>query len=97
MGFRVRWRRVGVGLGVLVIVASLLLSPQATAVGPVGPTDEPGDIAVSGVVYDARLGPSHAIVGATVSVCTSVPRCFPATTGGDGDYSLLIPALYAGR
>ena len=69
----------------------LALSPTPVA----EETPAPEDIVVSGQIYHAWLGPEHGISGATVSVCTSLPRCFPATAGLDGKYSLRVPAMYA--
>ena len=63
--------------------------PMAEATAP------PSDLVVEGRVYNAALGPGHGIAGATVWVCTVVPRCYPATTDQDGHYELLVPGIYA--
>ncbi len=69
--------------------------PQTSA-PTVTPTLAPGDIVVTGYVYDARLGPSRGIAGAIVSVLLSVPRRFSAPqTGPDGYYRLFVPSMYA--
>jgi hypothetical protein len=104
--YRLLWRTV---VGLLVLWAALLqpayaqgagnasiLGRVVTVAGPATePTPGPEDIHLSGRVYDALGGPAQGIEGATVSVCTSVPRCFPATTGPDGTYTLLVPVPYA--
>ena len=59
------------------------------------PTETPpGDLTVSGLVYDASAGLSRPIAGATVSVLMCVPRTFPTTTGADGRYRLFLPGAY---
>lgn len=68
-------------------------TPTETPLPTSTATATPGDITITGRVYDALT--EEAIVGATVSLVTSVPRTFPATTGDDGAYTLTVPALYA--
>jgi len=45
-------------------------------------------------VYDAAIGPTQVVSGATVSVLMYVPRRFPTLSGPDGYYSLLVPGEY---
>ncbi len=69
-------------------------TPTVTPGTPTQPP--PGEIAVSGLVYDAAVGATAPISGAVVAVSVSVPhQPFSGTTGADGRYSLLVPADYA--
>jgi hypothetical protein len=69
--------------------ATLTPSPTAT------PTETPpGDLTVSGCVFDATVGPSGGIAGATVSVIMCMARRFETLTEANGDYSQLVPGLY---
>ena len=54
----------------------------------------PGDLTLSGLVYDADGGPAEGIPGAMVSILMCVPRCFETTTAPNGRYSLLLPGPY---
>lgn len=47
---------------------------------------------LSGVVYDASVGPSRRIGGAVVSVLTCLGRLLQEEAGPNGAYSLLLPA-----
>jgi hypothetical protein len=49
---------------------------------------------MAGRVFDATLGPSAGIAGATVSVIMCMPRRFETVTDADGEYSQLLPGLY---
>jgi hypothetical protein len=78
-------------------------TPTATATATNSPTviptvtptvTPPGDVTLSGRVYDAALGLAHGIGGATVSATFCVPRSFQAVSQADGTYSLLLPGLY---
>jgi hypothetical protein len=65
-------------------------TPTATAT--VGP---PGDLWMTGHVYDAAVGPTPGISGAVVSVLVCVPHApFSTHSGVDGYYELLLPAGY---
>ena len=79
----------------LLVAASLAPTAGTHAALGATPTETQGDLEILGVVYHAYFGPTAGVPGATVSLCTSVPRCFPATTGPDGAYSLDVPATYA--
>jgi uncharacterized repeat protein (TIGR01451 family) len=61
---------------------------------PTPTSTPPGDLMLSGLVYDARLGQGSPISGAHVAVQMCVPRSYEATTGSDGRYTLLLPADY---
>lgn len=73
-------------------------TPTATETAPTPtPSATPGqsDVTVTGLVYNAALGPTAPIAGATVAVGLSVPhQPFTAVTGSDGRYSLLVPSTY---
>jgi hypothetical protein len=67
----------------------------ATLVGAPTPTaTAPGDLVLTGRVYDASLGPFHGIPGATVSAIMCTPRRFETLSAADGSYSLVLPGLY---
>jgi hypothetical protein len=76
--------------------ATFTPTPVATATATLTPTPTttPGDLMMTGQVYDAAVGPSQGLSGATVSVLTCEPRRFQILSGPDGHYSLLVPALY---
>jgi hypothetical protein len=70
-------------------------TPSATPTATPTPTGTPpGDLMLSGRVYDAALGLSHGVSGATVSVILCMPRSFQTLSEADGSYSMLLPALY---
>jgi uncharacterized repeat protein (TIGR01451 family) len=54
----------------------------------------PGDLILTGLVYDAATGPTQPISGAPVSVLMCVPRSFHMVSGADGRYNLLLPGSY---
>lgn len=58
------------------------------------PTAEPADLALTGRVYDAAVGPSAGIENATVSLVSCEPRRYPTSSGSDGSYELVVPAEY---
>lgn len=70
------------------------LEPFSAGTGTPTPTLQPSDLTLTGQVYDAADGPAHAIWGAMVSIRVCAPRRFPAKTGPDGRYELLVPAPY---
>ena len=49
---------------------------------------------MSGRVFDATVGQSRGIAGASVSVVMCTPRRFETTTDASGEYSQLVPGLY---
>lgn len=57
-------------------------------------TTPPGDLTLTGLVYDAAAGPTYGVSGATVSVLTCYPRRFQELSGPGGRYTLLMPAQY---
>lgn len=68
------------------------------------PTTEPGDLVLTGTIYgasQASLAPAHSaraevpLAGAQVSAALCVTRTYSATTGPDGRYELMIPAMDA--
>ena len=78
-----------------VATATATLTPTATAALTPTPTAAPGDLTLTGRVYDAAEEMSAPIPGARIVVQMCVPRSFEAHTGPDGTYDLLIPADYA--
>jgi hypothetical protein len=66
-------------------------TPAATATPTEGP---PGDLWMTGHVYDAVVGPTPGITGAAVAVLMCTPRSFETHSGDDGYYELLLPADY---
>jgi hypothetical protein len=66
-------------------------TPTATPTATVGP---PGDLWMTGHVYDAATGPTPGISGAAVAALMCVPRSFETHSGSDGYYELLLPADY---
>ena len=64
-------------------------TPSPTATEP-----PPGDLTLSGLVFDAEAGPGAPIVGAEVGVAVCQPRTFLTTSGKGGRYQLLLPASY---
>ena len=83
--------------------ATLTRTPTSTAAATatatltliVTPTGTPpGDLMLSGRVYNAALGPTAGISGAAVSVMMCMPRTFGTVSEADGSYSMLLPALY---
>ena len=70
-------------------------TPVPTSTATATPTPTPsGDVIVSGLVYDAALGPAAPIAGATVSALSCQSRRFQTMSGADGHYSLLLPGMY---
>jgi hypothetical protein len=72
-------------------------TPTLTRTRTVTPTateGPPGDLWVTGYVYDVATGPTTGISGAAVAVLMCVPRAFEAHSGSDGFYELLVPADY---
>jgi hypothetical protein len=70
-------------------------TPTSTPTPTGTPTATPiGSITLTGLVYDAQLGPTHPISGATVSALMCVPTRFPTQSLPDGTYSLFLPDLY---
>jgi len=65
--------------------------PMPTATATATP---PGDLWLTGNVYDAVLGPTHAISDATVAVQMCVPHRFETISAADGSYNLLVPGMY---
>ena len=71
------------------------LTPTATQTPTVTPTaTPPGDLILTGHVYNANAGPEAGIAGATVAVIMCMPRRFETLTDVDGEYTHLLPALY---
>ena len=68
-------------------------TPMATPT-PTATATPPGDVMLTGLVYDASNGAQPPIPGAIVAVTVCVPRSFPATAGPDGRYELFLPAAY---
>jgi uncharacterized repeat protein (TIGR01451 family) len=69
--------------------------PTPTPTQSPTPTETPpGDLTVTGLVYDATLGPTQPVSGAPVSVLMCVPRSFHTVSGADGRYNLLLPGSY---
>lgn len=66
----------------------------ATRDGDPTSTPEPQDLELTGRVYDANVGPTAGIGGATVSVLSCFPRRFPTTSDVSGHYQLFVPASY---
>lgn len=60
----------------------------------VTPTPTPSSLTLTGLVYQAAVGPSAPIPGARVAVTVCVPRTFSALTDAAGHYSLFVPADY---
>jgi hypothetical protein len=70
-------------------------TPTSTTTRTVTPTaTPPGDLMLSGRVYDAALGPLQGVSGATVSAIMCMPRTFQTLSEADGSYSMLLSALY---
>lgn len=67
---------------------------QATDAPTATSTPTPGNITMTGRVYNQSVGPSAVISGAHVSALVCVPRRFYTETGPDGYYSLFLPAQY---
>lgn len=61
---------------------------------PTATATPPGDLWLTGSVYDALLGPTHAISDAVVAVQMCVPQRFETTSVADGSFSLLLPGMY---
>lgn len=57
-------------------------------------TTPPGDLVVTGRVFDVTIGPTHGISGALVSSIMCMPRSFQTWSGANGYYDLWLPALY---
>ena len=71
------------------------VTPTPSPTGTPTPTaTPPGDVTLSGLVYDAANGTQHPIPDAIVAVAVCVPRSFSATAGSDGRYELFLPAAY---
>jgi cell division septation protein DedD len=74
-------------------------SPTATATAPdteTPTTPAPQSIELSGVVYDADLGMTATLAGASIVVppCQTPHQSFQTTSGTDGSYRLTLPASY---
>jgi hypothetical protein len=71
-------------------------TPTSTPTPTVTPTaTPPGDLWMTGHVYDADIGLTPGISGAVVSVIFCVPHSpFSTHSGADGYYELLLPADY---
>jgi photosystem II stability/assembly factor-like uncharacterized protein len=65
--------------------------PTAT---PTPTATPPGDMTLTGLIYDASSDAQHPIPYAIVAVTVCVPRNFSATAGMDGRYTLFLPAAY---
>ncbi len=83
--------------------ASLPAPTQAPTCTPTGgpsltptrtPTPGCDTLTITGEVYDAAIGTSQGISGATVTAGLSVPRTFSTTTGAGGMYTLVVPTGY---
>jgi uncharacterized delta-60 repeat protein len=79
------------------------LTPTATATPTHTPTPPPthtptptppGDVTLTGLVYDAAHPAPRPIPAALVAVTVCLPRSFSATAGPDGRYELFLPASY---
>ncbi len=66
-------------------------TPTPTATPTATP---PGDVSLTGLVYDASHGTQYPIPNARVAVTVCQPRSFAATAGPDGRYALFLPAAY---
>ncbi len=70
-------------------------TPIPSTTGTPTPTGTPpGDLWMTGHVYDVAVGPAAGIAGAVVSVQMCVPTVFGANSGADGYYEVLLPAQY---
>ena len=70
-------------------------TPTSTATASRTPTaTPPGDVTLSGLVYDAVNGAQHPIPNAIVAVTVCVPRSFSTTAERDGGYASFLPAAY---
>lgn len=76
-------------------------TPSATATATYTPTASPtatktppGDLRLTGYVFDAALGPSSNIGGALISVLMCVARPYTTYSAMNGCYELLLPAMY---
>jgi len=70
-------------------------TPVQTATQTPTPTETPpGGLTLTGLVYDAELGVTQPISGATVSALMCVPVRFQTESEADGAYSLYLPDLY---
>ncbi|HNR97431.1 MAG TPA: fibronectin type III domain-containing protein [Anaerolineae bacterium] len=67
--------------------------PTASATATATPTP-PGDLLVTGQVYDAVSGPLVGVAGAEVAVSLCMPRRFSTLADDDGNYELILPAIY---
>ena len=67
------------------------MTPAPTETPAPTPTATPGDLTLTGRVYDAVVGPTQGIAGATVSVLTCVASHFDTLSGPDGGYSRPVP------
>ncbi len=81
--------RVALALGFL----ALTILGAACRASPT-PSPTPGNLTLTGRVYQVTGGGDRPVAGAKVSALMCVPRRFEATSGPDGSYSLDIPALY---
>jgi hypothetical protein len=68
-------------------------TPTETAT-PTPTASPPGSLTLTGLVYDAELGPTQPISAAAVSALMCVPARFQTFSGADGTYSLYLPDLY---
>ncbi len=67
-----------------------LVARNAQALGPT-PTPAPLSFVLSGLVYDASVGPTRPIAGADVSVSVCQTRAYHVVSSADGRYTLSIP------
>lgn len=69
--------------------SELPAQPTATPSPP-----PPGDITLTGRVYEPSGALQLPIIDATVAVTVCQPRTFQAQTDENGEYALLLPAMY---
>lgn len=72
---------------------SATAEPTASAT-PTGTPTPPGDLLLTGQVYDAVSGPLVGVAGAEVSVILCMPRRFSTQADGNGYYEQILPAIY---
>ncbi|MFQ5857792.1 MAG: hypothetical protein ACE5LU_19480, partial [Anaerolineae bacterium] len=61
---------------------------------PTPTTTSPGDLTLTGQVYDAAVGPARGISGARVSVIACESHAFEILSGRDGRYTLIVLGQY---
>jgi hypothetical protein len=72
--------------------APTLTSTHTPTTTPTATT--PGDLYLTGRVYDSVVGITQGISNARVSVLMCIPRRYDASSAADGTYALLLPAPY---